>query len=357
MRTKNTRAVSRAGAAAAAILATGALVGQTPAVAATESANGKTFDFKESSYILTMRAGAVEPYAMIPRDLPTDIGFSYVDLIHDTGRNEGRCETWGAGYWLGTELEEGVLGLGAAPPDAGDVSGGYRNPTTSRQVRPDLTPPGAPTGSDRTPALPAAGAGGPLWKATCDSDTKGSGTGNELDASGARAVGSTTSAEVDKTTGAYTGTSRAYISGIEAAGKLATINSLMQVKELPNEKPTVSYRISFFESEAGQSVTGFNQNSFTVSGNDVPVEDLVTQFNEQVKGGSGALSALGPLGFSLLAPQVGKTTDGGRISITAPVIQGNAGLHLRDGTVGQEQGVRFGAVTFSGSYGSYDGQS
>ena len=127
----------------------------------------------------------------------------------------------------------------------------------------------------------------------------------------------------------------------------------MQVKELPDQAPVVSYRISFFEGEAGQSVTGFNQNSFTVSGNNVPVQDLVKQFNEQVKGGSAAAEALGPMGLTLLAPTVGKTTDGNRTSITAPVIQGNAGLHLRDGTIGENQGLRFGAVTFSGVYGSY----
>jgi hypothetical protein len=335
--------------AATAILAASTIAGATPALAAGDG--NSAFDFEKSSYILTMRAGAVEPYAMIPRDLPTDIGFSYVDLIHDIGRHEGRCETWGAGYWLGTEVEEGVLGLGAAPPDAGDVSGGYRNPTTAREVRPDLTPPGQPSGSDRAPALPASGGAGPLWSAKCDHDAKGTGTGSQLDVSGNRAVGSTTAAEVDKKTGLYTGTSRAYLTGIEAAGNLATITSLMQVKQAPHAKPTISYRISFFEGEAGQSVTGFNQNAFTVSGNDVPVEDLVTQFNEQVKGGSAAASALGPMGFTLLAPTVGKTTDGNRFSITAPVIQGNAGLHLRDGTIGENQGLRFGAVTFSGVYG------
>jgi hypothetical protein len=340
---------SLAAAAAAAILA---LSGQGTAAAATSAGDrASAFDFKTSSYIFTLRAGAVEPYAAIPRDLPTDIGFSYVDLIHDIGRNEGRCEAWGAGYWLGQEVEEGVLGLGAAPPDAGDVSGGYKNPTTSRQVRPDLTPPGEPSQSDRTPALPSNGGTGPLWSGACDDDTKGAGTGDEVNSAGVRVVGSTTAAALDKKTGVYQGVSRAYITGIEAAGKLATISSMMQVKQTPTTKPTISYRISFFEGEAGQAATGFNQNAFTVSGNDVPVEDLVTQFNDQVKQGSGALAALGPYGFTLLAPQVGKTTDGNYFAITAPVIQGKAGLHLRDGTIGQEQGLRFGSVTFSGVYG------
>ncbi|MGQ0846954.1 MAG: hypothetical protein ACT4QF_22775 [Sporichthyaceae bacterium] len=79
------------------------------------------FDFQNSSYILTLRSGGIETYATIPRELPQDVGHSFVDLIHDIGQPKGRCETLGAGYWLGTEVEEGVLGAGAAPPDAGDV--------------------------------------------------------------------------------------------------------------------------------------------------------------------------------------------------------------------------------------------
>src|SRR4051794_29648877 len=74
------RMMTRAGVATA-ILAAGALAVPPSAVAAQSDA--KKFDYQDASYILTMRAGAVEPYAMIPRDLPTDIGFSYVDLIHD----------------------------------------------------------------------------------------------------------------------------------------------------------------------------------------------------------------------------------------------------------------------------------
>ena len=85
-----------------------------------------------------MRSGGVEAYERIPRDLPTDYGFSSVELVHDLDQTHGRCESWGAGYWLGTEIEEDVLGAGLAPPDAGDVSGGYRNPTTSRSVEPNL---------------------------------------------------------------------------------------------------------------------------------------------------------------------------------------------------------------------------
>ena len=46
---------------------------------------------------------AVRLAATLPRDLPMGIGHSYVDLVHDMGREDGRCETIGAGYWLGTD--------------------------------------------------------------------------------------------------------------------------------------------------------------------------------------------------------------------------------------------------------------
>lgn len=334
-----------AAAAAAALALSGVQAG--PAGAAPEK-----FDFRDSSYILTLRAGAVEPYAIIPRDLPTDIGFSYVDLVHDIGMKQGRCEAWGAGYWLGTEVEEGVLGLGAAPPDAGDVSKGYKNPTTSRQVRPDLSPPDAPSQSDRTPAIPASGNAGPNWVATCDHDAKGSGTGETADFAGATFVGSTSAAEVNKVTGVYNGIARAYIQDLEIAGRFVTITSLMQVKQTPDTKPVITYRLSFLDGGVDGNNYGLDQNGFTVAGTNVPADQLVEQFNQQAAQGAGAIAALGPYGLSLLAPHVGKSTDGDRFSITAPVIQGKAGLKVREGTIGQEQGLRFGAVTFQGAYGN-----
>jgi hypothetical protein len=331
-----------------AVLTATALAGLPAAAQATPGA----FDFQRSSYILTLRAGAIEPYAVIPRDLPTDIGYSYVDLAHDIGQKSGRCEAWGAGYWLGTEVEEGVLGLGAAPPDAGDISNGYKNPTTAREVAPNLSPPGVPNQSNRTPAIPANGTAGPRWVASCDSDAKGSGTGETANVGGAAFAGSAAAAEVNKKTGLYTGIARAYIQDLEIDGRLVTISSLMQVKQKSNRKPFVTYRLSFVQGAANGNNYGLNQNGFTMAGTNVPADQVVKQFNQQVKQSAEALAALGPLGLSLLALHVGTSTDGGRYAITAPVIQGKAGLKVREGTVGQEQGLRFGSVTFSGVYGN-----
>jgi hypothetical protein len=335
-----------------AVLAATATAGLPATAMAAEDSN-QAFNFLNSSYILTMRSGAVEPYARIPRDLPTDVGYSYVDLVHDIGQKEGRCEAWGAGYWLGQEVEEGVLGLGAAPPDAGDVSYGYKNPTTARNVKPNLSPPGVPNQSDRTPVVPAKGGLGPNWQAQCDHDAKGNGTGETLNVAGAKLAGSTTNAEVNKSTGEYTGTSRSYIQDVEVGGHLASITSLMQVRQSPDKKPTITYRISFLDQGTDdKNNVGLSQKGFTLAGKDIPADQYVKQFNDQVKSGAKAFETLGPLGLTLLAPTVGQSTDGGRFAITAPVIAGNAGAHLRDGTIGQEQGVRFASVTFEGVYGN-----
>ncbi len=336
--------------------ATGALLMAASVLPASAMAAPSKFNFEDASYILTLRAGGLEPYAFIPRDLPTNVGFSFVDLIHDIGQPTGRCETWGAGYWLGGEVEEGVLGAGAAPPDAGDVSGGYRNPTTSRDVQPNLS--AGENESNRNPGvknyfppgnevldIPSNG-NGPLWTAKCDGDAKGEGHGDMLNVGGFQVVGSTAQGQVDKTTGVYTGSSRAYVLGLAGAGGFDSASSFMQVVNKPNAKPTITYRMSYFNSGANTE-----KNGVTFGGQNIPVEDFAKQFNSNAKTFADAGKAIGPMGAGTLTPEVGVSTDGGRYSITISAGHGNFGLTARDGTIGMNQGMRIGSVTFQGVYG------
>ncbi|MGQ0843224.1 MAG: hypothetical protein ACT4QF_03720 [Sporichthyaceae bacterium] len=337
--------------------ATGALLMVGTALPGAATAATSKFDFTESSYILTLRSGGLEPYAFIPRDLPIDVGHSYVDLIHDIGQERGRCEVLGAGYWLGGELEEGVLGAGAAPPDAGDVSGGYRNPTLTRDVAPNLSPgenqsardPGVrnyfPPGNEIVD-IPSNG-NGPKWQAKCDSDAKGSATGDVVNVGGFQVVGSTAQAEVDKTTGVYTGTSRAYVFGLEGASGFDSASSFMQVVNKPNAKPTITYRMSYFNSGDNKTKSGI-----TFGGSDIPVEDFAKAFNDGAKAFSDAAAPVGPFGAGTLTPEVGVSTDGGRYSITISAGHGVTGLTAREGTAGGRQGMRIGSVTFTGVYGN-----
>ncbi len=340
---------------------TGALTMTVGMQAGVAQAAPSKFDFTNSSYILTLRSGGLETYANIPRDLPQDVGFSYVDLIHDIGQEKGRCETWGAGYWLGQEVEEGVLGAGAAPPDAGDVSGGYRNPTTSREVLPNLSA-GDENESNRNPGvknyfppgnevvdIPSQG-NGPKWQAKCDSDAKGSGQGDMLNVGGFQVVGSTAQAEVDKTTGIYTGSSRAYVLGLEGASGFDSASSFMQVVNKPNAEPTLTYRMSYFNSGKNDK-----KNGITFGGQDIPVDQFAKAFNDGAKQFAAAAKAIGPAGAGTLTPEVGVSTDGGRKSITISAGHGNLGFAAREGTIGGNQGMRIGSVTFQGVYGDAGG--
>jgi len=251
------RSVSRAAAVAGSLVLLGAMAAPAHAADAGNTST-KAFDWSSASYILTLRSGGIEFYDQIPRDLQQDVGYSFVELVHDTGQQQGQCESWGAAYWLGQEVEEGVLGFGAAPPDAGNVSGGYHNPTTSREVRPNLS--AGESNSDRHPGVvnyfPPGNTIVPLstdgpgykWKAHCDDDSKGQGQGDVVNLGGVQAVGSTAEAVVDKATGVYTGTSRAYVFGLEGASGFDSASSFMQITNRPNQDATITYRMSYFNS-------------------------------------------------------------------------------------------------------------
>jgi hypothetical protein len=307
------------------------------------------------SYVLTLRSGGLEPYVYIPREVPTDVGHSYVQLLHDFRGEHGYCEARGAGYWLDTVIEEGVLGAGLAPPDAGDISGGYHNPTVTRDVKPDVAAPGT-EGSKLKPGVknyfppgqtvvPLSNDGpGYIWQAACDDEYTGHAQGDAVNTAGFQAVGSISQAAVDKRTGIYTGTSRAYVLGMAGASGFDSASSLMQVTQQSGKEARITYRMSYFNS--GDST----ESGITFGGQDIPLSQFADQFNSQAKTLGQAGSAVGPNGVGTLTPEVGVTSEGGRYSITISAGHGNFGLTSRDGTVGGNQGMRVGAVTFSGAF-------
>ncbi|HEX3826210.1 MAG TPA: hypothetical protein VHV82_02945 [Sporichthyaceae bacterium] len=314
------------------------------------------FDYTNASYLLTLRSAGIEYVDNIPRELQQDQGFSSVDLLHDLGQPVGRCETLGAAYWLGQEVEEGVLGKGAAPPDAGDVSGGYKNPFVSRDVEPNVS-----TGqneSNRDPGIlnyfPPGNTIVPLnadgpgyhWTAKCADDAHGTGHGDTLNVGGVQVVGSSSDGKVDKSTGIYTGTSRAYILGLEGTSGFDSASSFMQITNKPNAPATISYRMSYFNSG---DTTG--KNGITFGGTDIPVAAFADAFNSGAKSFEAAISAVGPIGARTLEPSVGVSTDGGRYSINIAAFAGHLGFQARKGTIGQFAEARYGSITFQGVYG------
>jgi hypothetical protein len=90
------RSAARAAAVAGSLVLMGAMA--APAHAADAGNTHPTkFDWNNASYILTIRSGGLETFAHIPRDLPQDVGYSFVELTHDTGQQQGQCEAWGRG--------------------------------------------------------------------------------------------------------------------------------------------------------------------------------------------------------------------------------------------------------------------
>jgi hypothetical protein len=94
------------------------------------------------------------------------------------------------------------------------------------------------------------------------------------------------------------------------------------------------------------------KNGVTFGGQDIPVQQFADTFNDQAKKAAPALAAVGPAGAATLQPEVGVTTDGNRYSITISAAHGHLGFNARQGTLGDDQGARFGSITFSGSYGN-----
>lgn len=336
-------------ASAATILISGLFV--SPANAAENAAGAKKFDFDRLAYTQFIRAGAIESFADIPRRLPQDGGYSRLILDKDVSDVTPVCQSDGAGFYLSDEVEEGILKGGAAPVAEGQSqtdANPYKNPTQSKQVRP-ATGATDTSATDQEPSFPATG-NGPMFTSTCNEDlTSGGAIGDVINASGVRVAGSTITAAVDQATGIYTATARAYVVGLE--GAFDSLSSLFQISYTPGSldegsEPAITYRMSFFNSDAGNSA--FASDGFTLGGTQVPAGELVNQFNDQAAQFAGMAQTFGPAGLRLLAPEVYPDQDTGRTTITAPAAVGNVGFASQAGSVGQNFGLRLASITWTG---------
>lgn len=326
------------------------------------------FDWRrDASYALTVNGSGIDWVVEIPRSLPHRVGLGQVDLVHDLDQREGRCEARGAGYTIPDEVQEGLLGGkgGWSDPDPSELDTRMNrpvvdyNPTMARSVagnypverQPEVrVPVGRP--DQRLIGLPVDGS--PIrWTASCIDDVAGTATGNHLQHAIAKLANGTASAAVDKATGRYTGIARGYAAGVRTpTGTLGSVSSLLQVTLRPGVEPVVTYRLAVSEITGTEAQHRFDHAGFTLVGQDVPASRLTAQFNEQVARNADALAALGPAGLALLKPQVerGRQSYQADYAIAAPVLQANAGLAARNGTIGQNQTVLLCATRFEGTY-------
>ena len=320
----------------------------TPAKAAkpaAKSAKGK-YSYVDSDFILRLRASAVQAEADIPHPLVPGFGYSAVNLDKNLGGPYAKCEVFGAGFYLTDIVQEGIL-ENSGPPDAGNKGGGIFNPTESKDTKPNLSPgdnlntrkPGlrSVTDGSRMADIPHEG-NGPRWTAQCDNDAAGKGVGNWVDAGGVEMLGSATSGAINKTTGEYTGVSRAFVAGLGPAGQ-DVVHSWASIKHMPAQKPVISYRI------------GVNGTP-SASGTNVPYGDLTKSFNDAMQQNHGATAAVGPTGnlLALMGPTESESENGGRYVINFPFFEAQHGLEARKGGAGHNQRVRLVNIDYEGLY-------
>jgi hypothetical protein len=316
----------------------------TKAATPTAKSAPGAYKYFDSDFILRLRASALQVEPHIPKPLVPGVGYSAVNLEKEIGGPVAKCEIFGAGAYFTDVLQEGVL-ENSGPPDAGNKGGGIFNPTESKDTAPNLSPgenlnsrkPGLRDVTDghRITEIPHEG-NGVHWKAKCDGDNGGKATGNNLDVAGLYGFGSTTSGAVNKTTGEYLGTSRAYVAGLGPAG-LDVAQSFAAIKHQAGQKPVIDFRIG---------LTGTTM----ASGSNIPYGSLTKAFNDAVVTGSAATKAMGPTGLVLFGPTESVSENGGRFIINFPFFEIAQGFEARRAGVGQNQKVRLVNVDYEGLF-------
>jgi hypothetical protein len=283
-----------------------------------------------------------ETYAEIPhRFYP---GFPTTDVSLSS---PGQCETFGAGYFAGIEIEEAVLG----------TMPGYKNVTLARARNPETG--GYPSKAE---VAPAGGQGGPAYTAECASPDAGHGsarTGGFTGPGGSAGSGlSETTQTLDREAQSITSETTTSLNDVRLGGSLRIdqITSYMKTVLAPDAEPKVTYRITLQGvSTGGDGASTAAANSFAVSdggltlaGKDVGGSELIKQFNEQSKTHEKDLSVLARYGFRILAPKFSAGDDG--YTVEAPVMDAGLYLPARQNQTGQGQALRIGMARFTGSY-------
>jgi hypothetical protein len=295
-----------------------------------------THDYVASGFVHDLRGAAVLAEARPTNRVAAGTGYSAVDLSKSATGTYGRCEAIGAGALV----DQRRLLESNGPPDGSNRSG-VANPTetwestTFAKGRQWSGPGGGVRSVTRRvveledQVLDASRTHGP-WSADCQGDSAGRAAGHHADGLDAGAAGSTTSGAVDRATGAYVGTSRAYATGVRTpAGVVDVVSSTVRIEQRPEQAPVVSYRIA---------VDG----GVLAGGVDVPAGALARQFAEQVRRNAAAVAALPALGLSLTGPTYGEYAT--RHVVHFPFVEVAAG---RDDDGGSA--VRLVAVRYEGA--------
>lgn len=316
------------------LIAAGSMIGFVPSAASAEG--GSTV------WGVDTTSRVFETYAEIPHEFYPGFPTTEVSLF-----SPGQCETFGAGYYAGVEVEEAIFG--AMP--------GYKNVTLARASNPDTK--GYP---NKVQVAPFGAQAGPAYTAECPSPDLGHGTARtggftSPGGSAASAISETTE-QVDQAARTITSETATSLNDLRLGGALRVhqITSYMKTVLTPDAEPKVTYRITLqgISTGSGSASTpaadGFalNDGGLTLAGKDVGGSDLIRQFNEQSKTHEKDLSVLARYGFRILAPKFSIGDDG--YTVEAPVMDAGLYFPARQNQTGQGQALRIGMARFKGSY-------
>jgi hypothetical protein len=316
------------------LIAAGSMIGFVPSAASAEG--GSTV------WGVDTTSRVFETYAEIPHRFYPGFPTTEVSLF-----SPGQCETFGAGYFAGIEIEEAIFG--AMP--------GYKNVTLARASNPETK--GYPS---KAQVAPVGGQGGPAYTAECASPDAGHGTartGGFTGPGGSAGSGlSETTQTLDRQAQTITSETTTSLNDLRLGGSLRIdqIASSMKTVLTPDAEPKVTYRITLQGiSTGGDGVSTAAADSFavtdgglTLAGKDVGGSDLIKQFNEQSKTHEKDLSVLARYGFRILAPKFSTSDDG--YTVEAPVMDAGLYFPARQNQTGQGQALRIGMARFTGSY-------
>jgi hypothetical protein len=328
----NTRhCITRLGAT---LIAAGSMIGFVPSAASAEGGS--------AVWGVEMTSRVFETYAEIPHQFYPGFPTTDVSLF-----SPGQCETFGAGYFAGIEIEEAIFG----------TMPGYKNVTLARASNPETK--GYPSKAE---VAPLGGQGGPAYTAECPSSDFGHGTarnGGFTSPGGSAGSGlSETTQKLDHDAQTVTSETTTSLSDLSLGGSLRIqhISSYLKTVLTPDAEPKVTYRITLEGiSTGGDGVSAAAADSFavtdgglTLAGKDVGGSALIKEFNEQSQTHEKDLSVLARYGFRILAPKFSAGDDG--YTVEAPVMDAGLYLPARQNQTGQGQALRIGMARFTGSY-------
>ena len=299
------------------------------------SGGGSGSSFFRTTYDTTIGSSAFGVYEKIPGLLQQGVAFSSVRVRKDYYSGQGECESFGAGYWLGYALEEGVLGDQASPDEAPPIVS-YKNPMHARATY--------PPSSRNTEPVPPSTPAGPHWTAECASkEGSGNGTFTHLTGPGGLTVGNAVS---ESSNVADVG-SRAVVSETFTAltdlrignVSVGVMSSDFDVEtDMDTNEALVSYEIRVGDVTNGaDTVLGSGDDGLTLAGTNVPSSNLHEQFNDQVGQQEDAVKQLGTVGLQILEPQVGES--GNIITILSGAVSVTNTVTPRQGLIGGDQGL------------------